>query len=56
MNFKNLRFYTVVDLTDVIDTLKDDEKIEDALEKAKFTECPRVLPILHISMSLEIKS
>ena len=40
MNFKNLRFYTV-DLTDLIDTLKDDEKIEDALEKAKFTECPK---------------
>lgn len=40
MNFKNLRFYTV-DLTDLIDTLKDDEKIEEALEKAKFTECPK---------------
>lgn len=39
MNFKNLRFYTV-DLTDVINTLEDDEKIEDALEKAKFTEYP----------------
>ena len=31
MNFKNLRFYTV-DLTDVIYTLKDDKKIEDALD------------------------
>lgn len=41
MNFKNLRFYTV-DLTDLIDTLKDDKKIEDALEKAKFTECLRI--------------
>ena len=40
MNFKNLRFYTV-DLTDIIDTLKDDEKIEEALEKDKFTECPK---------------
>ncbi len=28
MNFKNLRFYTV-DLTDVINTLEDDEKIEN---------------------------
>ena len=27
MNFKNLRFYTV-DLTDVIDTIKDDEKCQ----------------------------
>ena len=40
MNFKNLRFHTV-DLTDLINTLEDDEKIEDALEKAKFTECPK---------------